>query len=1076
MAIKTSQYLDSVGLERFYGILNSSWWNAKWKESWNSSVGSMIIKDDTNVNNITNGRVVTGINANADGTITYQTAPLNITDAIGSLNLDVLVRMNALTVDSNKEYPILSAPSDVKTGDIKESYYKSNITINPHNNTISTWSGELKGGVYGYASAIGTYTDNKWTAASVGSLTRYIYLENGEFKLGDPIPQGTVTSVNIIQGNGIIVTDTGTPILNAGERTISLAAHAVNNDTYGVGTDSKYGHVKVVTGDLNGKNATDGYAASQSHTHGQYLLATDAKAGTVTSITPGIGLTGTNNSDTAITTSGTINLKQATSSELGGVKIAATRTSSITVTTGKTTDNRYYGVELDSTGKAFVNVPWVDTDNNTHWTTRIHAGASGTATNSATSNPYIKVSDDNTYRSQIQIKGGGATTVSSDVNGVITISSTDTDNDSWRPVQVNGISIANNTLNLKAGTNVSLTNSNGAVTIASSMPSHSHSFDSITDKITYDNELNFVPAGGVQSIYVNHRSDSGDFANVPTNVFIFCDGTGVDKASLQAQSYIVEGGTSSQFLKGDGSLDSNSYLSLSTKYAGSSSVGGAATSANKVNTNLTIKLNSGTTEGANLFTFNGSTAKTINITPSAIGAATAGHTHNNYIASGSTASLSRLQLTTSEIINTLESNYVPTVGTVYAYCENTFSKTGHTHSYAPTSHASSTTTYGVGTTSNYGHVKISNGDCNTVSSANGLAAGMNHTHSNYIAIGDTVDDITAKQVTLNSDQYALICTAQPWENGNTDGPLGYADGYYLSSTGLNATTLRATTIYENGTALSSKYQAKGTYSTSDTKNTAGSTNTSSKIFLIGATSQADNPQTYSNASCYASGGCLYSNGTKVAVEGHLHTSTYLKLSGGTVTGNLSVTGITDFTGVLTKFYSHLEGYDNSQITSGGNPGQQSSSEGLTWKIYSGGTACFYMVDGTFKTPSDIRRKEILNEDIPLTIEQIAKAPTIEYKLKQYPFAPSQVGSISQYWQNVVPQVVFESKNLNDDSTYYSLDYAALGVVSSIKIARHSLELEEKVKSLQEENNKLKSKLASLEYRLAEIEEIIESIL
>ena len=61
-------------------------------------------------------------------------------------------------------------------------------------------------------------------------------------------------------------------------------------------------------------------------------------------------------------------------------------------------------------------------------------------------------------------------------------------------------------------------------------------------------------------------------------------------------------------------------------YAGSSSAGGAA---NSVKTNLTIKLNGGSTEGTNLFTFNGSTAKTINITPSAIGAATSGHNHDS---------------------------------------------------------------------------------------------------------------------------------------------------------------------------------------------------------------------------------------------------------------------------------------------------------------------------------------------------------------------------------------------------------------------------------------------------------------
>lgn len=51
---------------------------------------------------------------------------------------------------------------------------------------------------------------------------------------------------------------------------------------------------------------------------------------------------------------------------------------------------------------------------------------------------------------------------------------------------------------------------------------------------------------------------------------------------------------------------------------------------------------------------------------------------------------------------------------------------------AKTSHASSATTYGVGTTSNYGHVKISNGDVDSVATANGLAAGMDHIHSSYV--------------------------------------------------------------------------------------------------------------------------------------------------------------------------------------------------------------------------------------------------------------------------------------------------------------------------------------------------------
>lgn len=46
---------------------------------------------------------------------------------------------------------------------------------------------------------------------------------------------------------------------------------------------------------------------------------------------------------------------------------------------------------------------------------------------------------------------------------------------------------------------------------------------------------------------------------------------------------------------------------------------GNADTADKVNNNLIIKLNSGTTEGTNMFTFNGSAVKTVDVTKSAIG-------------------------------------------------------------------------------------------------------------------------------------------------------------------------------------------------------------------------------------------------------------------------------------------------------------------------------------------------------------------------------------------------------------------------------------------------------------------------
>ena len=109
-----------------------------------------------------------------------------------------------------------------------------------------------------------------------------------------------------------------------------------------------------------------------------------------------------------------------------------------------------------------------------------------------------------------------------------------------------------------------------------------------------------------------------------------------------------------------------------------------------------------------------------------------------------------------------------------------------------------------------------------------------------------------------------------------------------SSPTLNVNSTGAKNIMYRGSAISAGYLAAnrvyefvydgtdwelvGDINT-DTKNTAGSTNSSSKLFLVGATSQAANPQTYSHDTAYVgTDGCLYSNSTKVSVEGHSHAA------------------------------------------------------------------------------------------------------------------------------------------------------------------------------------------------------------
>lgn len=84
-----------------------------------------------------------------------------------------------------------------------------------------------------------------------------------------------------------------------------------------------------------------------------------------------------------------------------------------------------------------------------------------------------------------------------------------------------------------------------------------------------------------------------------------------------------------------------------------------------------------------------------------------------------------------------------------------------------------------------------------------------------------------------------------------------------------------------------------TFTQTDTKNTAGSTDSSSKLFLIGATSQATNPQTYSHDTAYVGAdGYLYSGSEKVSVEGHTHNNyvpTSRTVNGKALSDNITLT-------------------------------------------------------------------------------------------------------------------------------------------------------------------------------------------
>lgn len=120
-----------------------------------------------------------------------------------------------------------------------------------------------------------------------------------------------------------------------------------------------------------------------------------SNTGTVTSVTPGTGLTGTS-SDAAITSTGTINLKSAATGEIGGIKVGTVNSSAVTT---KTEGSNYYPVNIDSNSKAYVALPtW---SNNSGTITGVTAGngltgggSSGSVTLNVGAGTGISVTDD----------------------------------------------------------------------------------------------------------------------------------------------------------------------------------------------------------------------------------------------------------------------------------------------------------------------------------------------------------------------------------------------------------------------------------------------------------------------------------------------------------------------------------------------------------------------------------------------------------------------------------------------------------------------------------------------------------
>ena len=170
------------------------------------------------------------------------------------------------------------------------------------------------------------------------------------------------------------------------------------------------------------------------------ITLSEPHKGTVTSVTIAGGTGISVDNSNAITSSGTrtISLDTATTSEIGGMMASNALTTEVTLTSGNgTTANRYYGVQVDKNGKAFVNIPW--TDGNTY-TSAYSSTAAGTAAKTASctnytlkSNSWLHVTIVNSNTSQ------GAITLNVNSKGA-------------KPIYINGTASSSSNYTLPAGT------------------------------------------------------------------------------------------------------------------------------------------------------------------------------------------------------------------------------------------------------------------------------------------------------------------------------------------------------------------------------------------------------------------------------------------------------------------------------------------------------------------------------------------------------------------------------------------------------------------------------------------------
>ena len=110
--------------------------------------------------------------------------------------------------------------------------------------------------------------------------------------------------------------------------------------------------------------------------------------------------------------------------------------------------------------------------------------------------------------------------------------------------------------------------------------------------------------------------------------------------------------------------------------------------------------------------------------------------------------------------------------------------------------------------------------------------------------------------------------------------------------------------------------------------------------------------------------------------------------------------------------------------------------------------------GDVTAASDVNLKNIVG-NAGLSVEQIANAPAVKFTWKNKQDELIHAGTIAQYWQKVLPEVV------SDKAGTLSMNYGTAAMVATISVAKKVVNHEDRIRELEKENKRLRMELAQL---------------